>query len=203
MKWLQHLVMVCALLPAVSVSAPTQSPQEMVKSTTEQMLKALRSNREVLSKDPSRIYELVSKIVLPHFDFESMARGVLGVYWRRASADQRHRFVEQFRHLLVRTYASSLAQYENQTVRYRPLRAGAEQSGEVTVRTEIEQKSGFPVPVDYDMQKKGDEWKVVGVTIDQLNLVTNYRSSFGVQIRQIGLDGLIKKLAARNQQGGS
>ncbi len=173
---------------------------DLVKQTTEQMLTALRKNEQTIQQHPEKIYDLFSAIVLPHFDFESMARSVLGKYWNRASPEQQKQFTEEFRNLLVRTYASSLAQYNGQDVKFLPLRPGS-RDDEVTVRTEIQQKSGFPVPVEYDLKYENNEWKVVGMTIDGLNLVLNYRTSFGNEIRQKGLDTTIKNLATRNQEG--
>lgn len=197
MKWIVALIGVLTLLPGGALAA--QSPEQLVRTTTEQMLSALRANREVIKKNPDRIYGLVDQIVLPHFDFETMARSVLGIYWRRASASQRSRFVKEFKVLLVRTYASSLGQYKDQKIDYLPMRPSADPDS-VTVRTKIEQRSGFPVPVDYRLERTHSQWKVVGVVIDQLDLVVNYRSSFGAEIRQIGLNGLIHKLAVRNKQ---
>lgn len=193
-----------ALLLAVSTAVWARpvgkEAQDLVKQTTDQMLAALRKDQQTIQQHPEQVYDLVSKIVLPHFDFESMARSVLGKYWNRASPEQQKRFTEEFRNLLVRTYASSLAEYSGQQVSYLPLRPG-ERADEISVRTEIEQKAGFPVPVEYDLKYQGSEWKVVGVTIDGLNLVLNYRTSFANEIRQKGLDATIENLAKRNREG--
>jgi phospholipid transport system substrate-binding protein len=196
---LSVLLLLPCLLAAGTAAAVSDSPEALVRSTSERMLSELQASKGVLKEHPEKLYSLVSDIVLPHFDFEIMARSVLGKYWHRATPEQRERFVKEFRFLLVRTYASSLADYSDQKVIYRPMRPSADPD-QATVRTEIEQKSGFPVPVDYDLERQGGDWKVVNVTIDNLNLVSNYRSSFGVEIRQIGLARTIDKLAERNKQ---
>jgi phospholipid transport system substrate-binding protein len=178
-----------------------QSPQELVKQTTDQMLSKLRDEHQVIDQHPERIYELVNQIVLPHFDFERMSSLVLGKHWRTASPDQRQRFVEQFRNLLVRTYAKSLSSYTDNKVNFLPFRGGPDQD-DVTVRTEVEQPGGFPIPIDYSLYlDKGGEWKVYDVVVDGVSLVTNYRTTFANQIRQESLDKLIAALATRNQQG--
>jgi len=194
--------MVSFLLLAALLSAPVwavQGPQEMVQQTAEQMLSKLRDERQVIDEHPGRIYELVNEIVLPHFDFERMASWVLGRYWRTATPEQRKEFVEQFRTLLVRTYAKSLSSYTDDKINYLPFRGSPGQT-EVKVRTEVDQPGGFPIPIDYDLHLKGDEWKVYDVTIDGVSLVTNYRTTFANQIRQNGLDKLIASLADRNKQ---
>ena len=196
--WIVGAVMVLAALDGVP-SWAVQAPQEMVQQTAEQMLTKLRDERKVIDEHPGRIYELVNEIVLPHFDFERMASWVLGRYWRTASPEQRKEFVDQFRTLLVRTYAKSLSSYTDDKINYLPFR-GSPQQTEVKVRTEVDQPGGFPIPIDYDLYRKGDEWKVFDVTIDGVSLVTNYRTTFANQIRQDGLDKLISSLADRNKQ---
>ncbi|GAB6041754.1 ABC transporter substrate-binding protein [Endothiovibrio diazotrophicus] len=172
----------------------------MVRSTSEQMLTTLRAEKETIQDKPERIYGLVEKIVLPHFDFKRMAQWVLGKHWRRADERQRERFTNEFRTLLVRTYATALNEYADTTISYLPLRAAGE-ADDVTVRTEAEVAGGLPVPVDYKLHLEGGEWKVYDVAIDGLSLVTNYRSSFASEIRESSVDGLITKLSERNRQG--
>ena len=203
MKRIALLGLVALLVASAAWARPVgKDASDLVKQTTEKMLAALRDQQQMIREHPEKVYDLVSEIVLPHFDFQYMARSVLGKYWNRASPQQQQRFTEEFRNLLVRTYASSLSEYSGQKVNFLPLRPG-EQVDEVTVRTEIQQKAGFPVPVDYELkyQDEAKQWKVVGVTIDGLNLVLNYRTSFGNEIRQKGLDSTIENLAARNRQG--
>jgi phospholipid transport system substrate-binding protein len=176
-----------------------QSPQDLVQQTAEKMVSKLREERQIINQHPGRIYDLVNEIVLPHFDFERMSSWVLGKYWRSATPAQRDRFVEEFRNLLVRTYAKSLSSYSDNKISYLPFRDRPGQN-DVKVRTEVDQPGGFPIPIDYSLYLKGDEWKVYDVTIDGVSLVTNYRTTFANQIRQDGLDKLIATLADRNKQ---
>ena len=175
------------------------SPDELVRDTADKMITKLKEEREVVATDPGRIYELVNAIVLPHFDFEYMSQSVLAKYWRRATPDQKSAFVGEFRTLLVRTYATSLSQYTDEKIHYLPFRSKADDS-EVTVRTEVDQPGAFPIPIDYRLHRKGDQWMVFDVVIDDVSLVTNYQSSFANQIRQLGLDSFIANLAQRNRQ---
>ncbi|HHM04845.1 MAG TPA: ABC transporter substrate-binding protein [Gammaproteobacteria bacterium] len=199
MKQTWAAVMVLTLAWAGGVAAAVQDPLELVQKTSEEILGKVREERAAIDNNPRRLYQLVNEIVLPHFDFERMSRWVLGKYWRRASPQQRRRFVAEFRSLLVRTYAKSLAEYTDNKIEYLPLRRrpGAE---EVTVRTEVEQAGGFPIPIDYSLYLQGGSWKVFDVVIDGVSLVTNYRSTFASEVRRGGLDKLIADLADRNQR---
>ncbi len=198
---MKRLIAMLVLLPgllSVQVFA-SQSPQSLVEETSQLMLAKLKQEQEVIKANPSRIYELVNDIVIPHFDFEYMSQMVLAKYWRSANDQQRQAFTDEFKQLLVRTYATSLNEYTEQEVIYLPFRAGSDAS-QAIVRTEIEQPGGFPVPIDYRLHKNSDEWKVFDVVIDAVSLVTNYRTSFAKEIREAGLDTLIDTLAKRNQE---
>jgi phospholipid transport system substrate-binding protein len=123
---------------------------------------------------------------------------VLGKHWRKAKADQRVAFTNEFKSLLVRTYSNALLEYADQTIKYLPFR-DSQDAGDVTVRSEIEQPGGFPVPINYRLYLKAGEWKVYDVYIDDISLIANYRSSFSREIRKIGIDKLIQKLADKNK----
>jgi phospholipid transport system substrate-binding protein len=172
----------------------------LVQDTTTRMLKALEARRAELDANPGLIYTLVNRIVVPNFDFQRITRYAMGRYWRQADPDQRSAVVSQFQHLLVRTYAKALLNYAGQKIKVLPLRPGPRE-GEVMVRTEVAARGGSPVPIDYEMYLQDGAWKVYDVRIDGISLVANYRSSFAVEIRRGGIDGLINALKARNQGG--
>jgi len=198
---MKRLIMtLVVLLGLVTTQAwATQSPEELMKQTSDQMLTKLRQEKEVIKANPERIYELVNQIVLPHFDFGYMSQLVVGKYWRRATPQQRQDFTEQFKQLLVRTYATSLNEYTDQKLNFLPFRQGSDPD-QAAVSTEVEQPGGFPIPIDYKLHRNSDEWKVFDVVIDDVSLVTNYRTSFAKEIREGGLDGLIATLKKRNQE---
>ena len=195
-----------AALLAVAVSATVNaatataaSPQDVVQNASDRMIAALKAEREVIKADPARLYPLVEEIVLPHFDFERMSRWVLGKHWRTASDSQKAAFVNEFRALLVRTYATAMAEYRDQEIFYLPFKAGSA-ADDATVRSEIRAPGAPPIPVSYNLYLTNNQWKVYDVVIDGVSMVANYRSTFSHEIRQGGLDGLITKLVTRNQQ---
>ncbi len=175
-----------------------ESPQALVQKTTGQMQAALRSHQESLQQDSSLIYDLVNQIVLPHFDFKTMSRWVLGKYWRRATVGQQKRFVNEFKTLLVRTYGKALLEYTDEKIIYPAMPALAEGSDEATVRSEVQLKHGDPVSINYSLHLKNGVWKVYDIAIDGISLVTNYRGSFASQIRNQGMDAMLAKLSKRN-----
>ena len=200
MNTLKIWAMTLALMLTAPLAVASIAPLDLVKQTSDQVLSTIKENHGTLQSDPEKLYKLVDEIVLPHFDFQRMSQLVLGKYWRSASPEQQQRFTHEFRTLLVRTYSKALVQYKDQTIAYLPMR-GDETSGDVLVRTEVQQPDGYPIPISYSLYEVSGDWKVYDVVIDNVSLVTNYRSSFASDIRKAGLDDLIARLAERNQQG--
>ena len=189
------LLCLVSLQPAMATEL---GPEDLIRSTSARVLKEIKSNSELFQQDPAKLYALVGEVVLPHFDFEGMIDLALGRYRNEVSAEQRPLIVKEFRVLLVRTYSRALLDYNNQDIVYLPMEVSNE-TGNVTVKSEIEQAGGFPIPLNYRLRQGDQGWKVFDISVDDVSLVSNYSSSFARQIRKHGIDGLIKTLHDRNQ----
>ena len=179
-------------------AADVHPAQALVMRTTDEILTRMRAERETLAKDAGQVTRLVEEIVLPHFDFENISASVLGKYWRSATTEQRRRFRDAFKLLLLHTYAVALVDNMDREIEFEAVRE-APGATDVTVRTSVPQDGGFPLPVDYSMELIDGEWKVYDVEIDGLSLVTNYRSTFAKEINKSGLEGLIGILEERSK----
>jgi phospholipid transport system substrate-binding protein len=195
---LPFLTLLVWALPAYS----SPSPQQLVRDTSTQILTAIQREESAIAQQPDRLYELVSEVVLPHFDFERMGRWVLGKHWRRATPEQQQAFVREFRALLVRTYSNALARYAGEEIVYPPLKVG-EQERRVTVPMEVRPPGGMPVQIVYRMYRDHGNWKVYDVAVEGVSLVTNYRTTFSSKIQREGLEQLIRQLAAANKTPGT
>ena len=193
---------VIGMLLLVAFTRPVfaaHAAEQLVYETSEKVLARLKTDREKLKADSDLIYPLVEDLVLPHFDFHRMSIWVLGKNWRRADRAQQQQFTNEFRTLLVRTYATALLEYVDQNLHYLPFHA-AEEAKKVTVKTEIQQKGGPSIPLHYSMYlNKAGEWKVYDIKVDGISLVSNYRSSFATEIRNGGVAKLLDKLAQMNK----
>ncbi len=176
--------------------AATISAEEVVKSTSNEVLSRLRAQRAALKAEPGRVHSLVDEIIVPHFDFVRMSRWVLGKHWRQADNQQKARFVEEFKKMLIRTYANALTDYADATVTYHPARGDSKM---VLVKTEIVRSDGPSIPVDYRMHKNGEDWLVFDVLVEGVSLVSTHRDEYSEKIRQNGLEKLIDELRATNQ----
>jgi phospholipid transport system substrate-binding protein len=184
-----------AFLPAMAFAQET--PDALVKRIADEVLAVIRSDKDVAAGNQQKVVALAEQKVLPHFDFTRMTRLAVGRNWSKASDAQKEALTREFRTMLVRTYSSSLTAYRNQTIEVKPTKMAANDT-ETTVRTQVIQQGGPPIPIDYAMEKVGNDWKVYDVVIDGASLVTTYRGSFNDQIQKNGIDGLLKTLQERN-----
>ncbi len=201
MKLLQKFgLFIGALACAASAfaSMDTSTPDVLVKNVTEEVLTIVRQDKDLQNGNTKKAVALVETKVLPHFNFTRMTGLALGRDWNKATPDQKRVLTQEFRTLLVRTYSNALTAYRDQTVEYKPFKM-APGDTDVTVRTQVNQKRGKPIQLDYVLEKEADGWKVYDVVVAGVSLVTNYRSSFSQEVHSNGMDGLIKMLQAKNK----
>ena len=194
---MKKLILLVLLIIAVPVAA-AEGPEQLIKNASDRVLAEIKANAASYQEQPDLLHKLVTEVVLPHFDFSAMTDLALGRYKDKISGDQKPAIINEFKLLLVRTYGSALLEYNDQKLVYLPME-GVEADGEVTVRTEVEQSGGFPIPINYKLRLGDAGWKVYDISVDEVSLVTNYRSSFARAIKKNGVDGLIDTLKARNE----
>jgi phospholipid transport system substrate-binding protein len=173
-------------------------PDVLVKNVTLEVVDIVSKDKDIRGGDHRKVIALVEAKVVPHFNFPSMTAIAVGRNWDKAKPEQKARLIEEFKTLLVRTYASSIAAYKDQKFDFRPLRAKATDT-DVTVHVRVLQSGAQPVTLDYDMEKRPGGWKVWDVRVGGISLVANYRTEFDNQVRESGVDGLIKTLQTKNK----
>jgi phospholipid transport system substrate-binding protein len=190
-----------ALVAAATLAAAADSgtpPDILVKNVTLEVVHIIKNDKDIQSGDRKKIIGLIEAKVLPHFDFTSMTATAVGLNWRQATPQQKQRLTEEFKTLLVRTYASALSAYSDQRFDFRPLHARPSDT-DVLVQVRIVQSGAQPVSIDYGMEKTASGWKAYDVAVGGVSLVANYRTEFGNIIRAEGIDGLIRNLHAKNE----
>jgi phospholipid transport system substrate-binding protein len=190
---------VALLAAAFVVTAQAQdAPDVLVKTVTLEVIEIIAKDKEIRSGDRVKLIGLIEAKVLPHFNFNAMTALAMGQNWNKATPEQKKRLTEEFKTLLVRTYASALAAYSEQKLDFRPLRAKPTDT-DVVVNVRVLQPGTQPVPIDYSMEKTATGWKVYDVMVGGVSLVANYRTEFNNAVRESGIDGLIKNLNAKNR----
>ncbi|MBI4988912.1 MAG: ABC transporter substrate-binding protein [Rhodocyclales bacterium] len=199
MKFFALLLAGASLLLPIGAQAQETAPDVLVKNVTNEVLDIIRKDKDIKAGSTKRAIELVEQKVLPHFNFSRMTALAVGKDWRQANPAQQKVLTEEFRELLVRTYSNALIAYKNETVDFRPFKMKPGET-DVTVRTQIHQSGGKqPITLDYSLEKNPQGWKVYDVVVGGVSLVTNYRSTFATEVRNGGIDGLIKTLQTKNR----
>jgi phospholipid transport system substrate-binding protein len=188
----------CLALGAAHAQQKEVSPDLLVKQVTLEVVDLIAKDKEIRGGNRAKLIGLINDKVLPHFNFTSMAALAMGQSWNKATPEQKKRVTEEFKVLLVRTYASALASYSDQKFDFRPLRAKPSDT-DVTVNVRVLQPGTQPVPIDYSMEKTASGWKVYDVVVGGVSLVANYRTEFNNLVRESGVEGLIKNLNAKNR----
>jgi len=184
---------------ALSVLAAEVAPDLLAREVTDKIVALLKANKNVYTKDHKKLYAMVDEHVLPNFDFRAMSRTVLGRYWRTADEEQRARFTREFRDLLVRTYATALLKYNDETIVYLPFRLSPDERT-ATVKSEVRRTDGGPpIAINYSFYRTDAGWKVYDVTIEGASLVTTYQSTYSARVQREGVNALIVNLAQDNK----
>ena len=191
-------------LMALPVRASNEAPDAMIKRLSTEMLDSIRSDKAIQSGDVSRIITLVDTKIMPNVNFQRMTASAVGPAWRQATPEQQKRLQEEFKILLVRTYAGALTQVSDQTIAVRPMRSEPSDK-EVVVRTEVKGR-GDAIQLDYRLEQtpgEGSGWKIYNLNVLGVWLVETYRSQFSQEINAKGIAGLIATLAERNKANAS
>lgn len=174
-------------------------PDEMMRRTTTEVIELLKLKKPEYTADKNKLFAMVDEQLLPYFDFRKMSQLVLGQNWRNANEKQRADFVEEFKQLLVRTYAVAMLNYTDQVMVFLPY-TGKPTDKTVVVKAYLKQSSGAPnIPISARFYNGKNGWKVIDVTIEGVSMVTNYRNVYNQTIRNEGLDQLIKSIATSNR----
>jgi phospholipid transport system substrate-binding protein len=196
LRWLA----VCVGVLGSPAWAADEAADAFVKRISSEILDTIKADKSIRNGDLQKIGVLVDQRVMPHVNFQRMTASAVGPGWRQASPEQQKRLQDEFKALLVRTYAGALSQVSEQTIVVKPLRAAPDDK-EVVVRTEVRGK-GDPIQIDYRVEKAADApngWRIYNLNVMGIWLVDNYRSQFAQEVNAKGVDGLIASLAERNQ----
>ena len=174
-----------------------EGPDQLIRRLSQDVLETIRKDKEVQAGDVRKVTAFVDTKLMPHVNFTRMTASAVGRSWRQASPEQQKRLQEEFKTLLVRTYAGAISQVKDQTVAVKPLRASAGDT-EVIVRSEVVGR-GDPIQLDYRMEKAASGWRIYDLNVLGVWLVENYRTQFAQEISARGIDGLIASLAERNK----
>jgi phospholipid transport system substrate-binding protein len=199
MNFLLRIIALCISGSVATAAAQGLAPEELVQKVTEEVMTAIKSDKQLAAGDKQKAMKVAEEKVLPYIDFEEATRLAVGRAWSQATPEQKKKLVSEFRNMLVRTYSNAIEAYQGQTLKVMPSRGGKQDAkDEATVRTQFTRAGGKPLPIEFQMRKTGETWKVYDISVEGISLVLTYRSEFDAVVKQEGIDGLIKRLTQKN-----
>jgi phospholipid transport system substrate-binding protein len=202
-QWLRVVLLALLAVCAGALAADDASaikPDELVKKVANNVLKDLDANRAEYRKDPSKVRQLVDKHLLPYFDTTYAAQAVLAKHWRAATPEQRKRFIDAFYQSMLQNYGEALIDFTPDRLQVLPYQGKPEDTS-ATVRTTVRRDNGSKVPVNYALRKTPEGWKAFDVQIEGVSYVKSFRTDFGSEIDQKGLDAVIQRLESQVASG--
>ena len=179
-----------------SAHAEALTPEELIEGTSSKVLEIINTDADKIRNEPGYVNQIIDEHILPLIDLRSMGKLILGKHWKSASEGQQTQFIGEFKSMLIRTYAKSIADYGDAKIEV--LSNNKQQGKFYIVNTELDLGSGAPLNVAYTFRQKDEVWKVIDLSVDGLSLVKNFRSSFNQEINETSLDSLIDRLANTN-----
>lgn len=187
------LLMALGLAANAAQAAPAQTADATIRNATTEFQELIKANHEKYRADLPGFYKVVDEKVVPHFDTKGIAQLVLGKNWKTATPDQRKRFEAAFKDSLIRTYARAMLDYHDSvSAEWSPLRAEAGAT-DVTVNAKILRRDAPPIALAFSVHLVSDVWKIYDISVENLSLITNFRSQVNAEVKASGLDAVIKK----------
>lgn len=187
---------------SVFAASEDSAPVLLLKSLADQMISGLKAHQATLKSNPALVYQLANKVVVPRADLDEMSRRVLPAYtWQAATSAEKAQFKKQFTATLIRTYASAIAEYKDETVRFFPVR-GSLDGENVKVNSQIIRSDGPPISVSYTLINKGANWKLVDMTVEGISMLQSFRSQFADRLNSENISDLIRELSSHNASHG-
>lgn len=183
-----------------TVVAEIRSPEVIIEQTSTQLLDIINQESDRIREDVKFVDSIVNEIIVPIIDLQSMAKLILGKHWKTASEQQRTDFIDEFKNMLIRTYAKSVADFGHAKINIIPNAEG--QKGKFyRVKTQVTLSGNPPLNVDYVFRQQNDkQWKAFDLVVDGLSMIKNFRSSFSQEIEETSLDALIDRMRNTNTE---
>jgi len=192
-------LMALGTLVASNSARAVTPPDEVVRKASSELQSDISQNVEKYQKDKAAFYSMVDTRIQQYFDTPYIAQLILAQNWKTATADQRKRFEIAFKNMLIRSYADALLQYHDSVKAEVKAAQMASDATKATVNSSLMRKDGPPIPVAFDMRLKDDSWKVYDIKVENISLVTNFRSQVAAQVKATSIDEVITKLESGQQ----
>jgi phospholipid transport system substrate-binding protein len=179
---------------SASANGSPPAPDATLRTATEQVRGLIRDHYAEYRADSAKFYQAIDQVVVPHFDVPYIAQLVLARNWRSATPEQRTRFAQAFKDMLVRSYANAmLDNYNSVKIAWQPARV-APAADDATVVSTLTRDNGQVYTIGFRVHLVNGEWKIYDVNIENISLVTNFRAQINAEIKRTSLDDVIARM---------
>jgi len=183
-----------ALLLSTAAYADTGAPDTALKTATEQLQTLIKDNYKDYRADSAKFYKTVDDVVVPRFDVPYITKLVLATNYRTATAEQRSRFADAFKNMLMRSYANAmLDNYNSVKIEWLPPRL-QENGTDALVNTKLGRDTGKAYAIGFRVHVAKDDWKIYDIVVEDISLITNFRTQLNSEIKKTSLDAVIARM---------
>ena len=185
----------------INTAQAAGDPIALLQSISNNMITGLKANKATLKTNPQVVYKLAYRYVVPYASLPEMSRRVLPPQiWSTATPAQRAQFQKEFTRTLVRTYASALTSYSDQTIKFYPIRGNYQNASSVVVNSQIVSSETQPIQVSYRLLRIGGSWKLYDLSVEGVSMLESFRSQFASILSQGNMAQLLQKMSAHNSR---
>jgi len=172
-------------------SANSAEPMEMIKNTTERIIKIVSDPKLKGKSMTDKRRALIRGAVNEIFDWEEFSKRSLGRHWRKRTPEEKKEFISLYSRLLEKTYIDKVEGYSGEEVHYLYEKIEGRYA---KVKVEVITEKGQKIPVQYRFIKKDGKWRVYDLIIEGVSLTNNYRAQFNNILVRSSFKTLLKKL---------
>jgi phospholipid transport system substrate-binding protein len=190
MSWIRLVPLLVVLVVAPGLPAWAGPATDQLRTYTDQVAKILQNPSMTLAERREAVRQVAEQV----FDVTETAQRALGQHWQQRSPAEREEFVKLFANLLEQTYISRIDEFGGEKLTYVSEQLDGDRG---VVRARITTKNGTEVPVESRVLLKGNRWLIYDILIENLSLISNYRSQFDRVIRTASYEELVKRLQTK------
>lgn len=186
--WLSSGILAASVALSAPLYAQEQTPEALIRDNITGFMADLDAREDYYAKNVNELKKLVDESLDEVADFRYIGASVMGKYFRNATPEQRRRFADVFRQTLIDTYTRGLVTFDYDELRVIDDQRPQRYDDQTSVEMEIVANNGDAYPVSYSLRQSDDEWRVVNVIVNGINLGLTFRNQFDQSMRDNNRD---------------
>lgn len=189
LSWVNTFLLLFSLLVHQVQAEARFTSQQLVEQGVADLTAVFEANKEVYATDPELLYSKLNEAMQPYVDFRYISARVMGGrYFRAATPQQRSQFAATFQTTLVRTFGQGLMDFDYREFDLQIEQRETRYEDQDNVTLEVVAKDGKRYPVTFSLRLHQDEWKIINLIVNGINLGLTFNSQFDRAMREANRD---------------